>query len=139
MVFNVVKVLDIEPGAELDDTVYDQWVRIEYQDYSLSLFDMNMKLSEEYVGDYVEIKIDAMFTELEAVVSDPPMAKGNRFCGKIATVRKNDSIYEHVVDLEGLKVTLCDHVKYKVGTMIRFKARLDVVDVRGSKAGWTNA
>lgn len=136
MVFNVVKVLEIEPGAELEDTVYDQWVRIKYKDHSLSLFDMDMKVSEEYVGDYSEMRIDAMFTELESDVSDPVMVKGNRFCGKVIDVRKNDSIYEHVVDLDGVRVTLCDHVEHRVGSMIKFKARLDVTEIRGKSDGW---
>lgn len=138
MVYNIVKVLEIESGAELDDTIYDQWIKIEYQDHFLSLFDMNMKVSEDYVDDYVEMMVDAMFTEIEADVDAPPMAKGNRFCGKIVDSQRKESIYEHVVDLDGLKVTLCDHTEYQIGSMIRFKARLDVTDVRGSKVGWKN-
>ena len=135
MVFNVVKVLEIEPGAELDDTVYDQWVRIAYTDHSLSLFDMNMLAYESAVGDYHELKISVMFTELEED-DGPTMAKGNRFRGRVTSVTEEDGLYEHVVDLDGLKVILSDHEEYKIGTMLRFKAHLDLLDFRGAAGGW---
>jgi hypothetical protein len=85
MVFNVVKILEIEPGAELDNTVYDPWVRIAYRDHSLSFFDMDMLAYTEAVGDFHKVKIGVMFTELE-VVDDPLMAKRNRFRGKAVEV-----------------------------------------------------
>ena len=65
MSYNIVKILEIEPGAEIDDTVYDQWVKIEYKDHYLSIFDINIQVSEDAIGDYVEMKIDTMFKELE--------------------------------------------------------------------------
>ena len=136
MVFNVVKVLGIEPGAELDNVAYDQWIRIKYNDQSLSLFDMDMMVSEDYVGDYVEMRIGAMFTELESDVSGPPTAKGNRFIGKVVEVETDESLITHIVDLGGILVSLSDHTEYPVGSMIKFKARLDVVEVRGSTGGW---
>jgi len=136
MVFNVVKILEIEPGAELDHTVYDQWVRIAYKDHYLSIFDMDMLASEEAVGDFHEVKIGVMFTELEAGVDGPPMAKGNRFRGKVVEVTEKDGLFEHIVDLDGLRVTLSDHEEYNVGAMLGFKARLDLLDFRGATGGW---
>ena len=136
MVFNVVKVLEIETGAELDGTVYDQWVRIAYKDHSLSLFDMNMLAYESAAGDYHELSISVMFTELEEVVDAPPSAKGNRFRGKVVAVTEEDGLYEHIVDLDGLRVTLSDHEEHKVGATLRFKARLDLLDFRGATGEW---
>jgi hypothetical protein len=138
MAFNVVKILEIEPGAELDGTVYDQWVKITYKDHSLSLFDMNMLAFEKAVGGFHEVKIGVMFTELEAE-EGPPMAKGNRFRGQVVEVTKNDGLFEHIVDLDELKVVLSDSEEYKVGTTLRFKARLDLIDFRGSTGGWKSA
>ena len=64
MVFNVVKILEIETGTELNRTVYDQWVRVSYKDHYLSIFDMDMLASVDAVGDFHEVKISVMFTEL---------------------------------------------------------------------------
>jgi len=138
MVFNVVKVLDIEPGAELDHTVYDQWVRIAYKDHSLSIFDMDMLAPDDAVGSLHEVKIGVMFTELESGVDCVPMAKGNRFCGKVVDVNEQDGLFEHVVDLDGLRVILTDHQDHSTGTVLKFKARLDLLDFRGSTGGWKN-
>ena len=135
MAFNVVKVLEVEPGAELDGTVYDQWVRIAYKDHGLSLFDMNMLAYEGAAGDYHELRIGVMFTELEED-EGPTMAKGNRFRGKVVAVTEEGGLYEHVVDLDGLKVILSDREEHKVGTTLRFKARLDLLDFRGAAGGW---
>ena len=135
MVFNFVKILEIEPGAELDHTVYDQWVRVSYKDHYLSIFDMDMLASVDAVGDFHEVKISVMFTELEAGVQGPPMAKGNRFRGKVAEVTEKDGLFEHIVDLDELRVTLSDHEEHKVGTMLEFKARLDLIDFRGATGG----
>ena len=139
MVFNVVKILEIEPGAELDHTVYDQWIRVAYKDHSLSIFDMDMLASEDAVGDFHEVKIGVMFTELEADVDDPPMAKGNRFSGKVVGLIEKDGLFEHVVDLDGLRVILSDHEEHSAGTVLRFKARLDLLDIRGATGGWKAA
>ena len=139
MVRNIVNVMEIESGAELDGTVYDQWVRIAYKDHSLSLFDMNMLAHEGAAGEYHDLKISVMFTELEAGVQDPPMAKGNRFRGKVVEVTEKDGVFEHIVDLDGLRVTLSDHEEYNVGIMLGFKARLDLLDFRGATGGWKAA
>ena len=135
MVFNVVKILEIEPGAQLDDTVYDQWVRIAYKDHSLSIFDMDMIAYESAVGDYHEVQIGVMFTELEEDAG-PMMAKGNRFRGKVVSVTEEDGLYEHIVDLDGLRVILSDQKRYKVGSFLKFKARLDLLGFRGTTGGW---
>jgi hypothetical protein len=139
MVFNDVKILEIEPGAELDYKVYDQWVRIGYKDHYLSVFDMDMLASEDAVGDFYEVKIGVMYTEIEVDVQGPPMAKGNRFRGKVVEVTKKDGMFEHIIDLDGLRVTLSDHEEHKVGTMLWFKARLDLIDFRGATGGWNVA
>lgn len=138
MVFNVVKILEIEAGAELDHTVYDQWVRIAYKDHSLTLFDMDMVTPEEAVGDHHNLKIGVMFTELKADVDGPQMAKGNRFSGKVIDVAEEDGLFEHIVDLDGLRVILSGHEEHKVGTMLRFKVRLNLLEFRGSTVGWNN-
>jgi hypothetical protein len=135
MVFNVVKVLEIEPGAELDDTVYDQWVRIAYKDHSLSLFDMSMIAYESVVGEYHEVQIGVMFTELEEDAG-PMMAKGNRFQGKVVAVTEEGGLFRHIVDLDGLKVILSDQNRYEIGAILKFKARLDLLDFRGATGGW---
>ncbi len=135
MVFNVVKVLEIEPGAELDDTVYDQWVRIAYKDHSLSLFDMSMIAYESAVGDYHEVQIGVMFTELEEDTG-PPLAKGNRFRGKVVSVTEKDGLFRYIVDLDGLRVILSDQAKHEIGSVLKFKARLDLLDFRGASDGW---
>lgn len=136
MVRNIVNVMEIESGAELEGTVYDQWVRIGYPGNTLTLFDSDMIFSPDHVGKKVEIRVDAMFTELELDVDDPPMAKENRFVGKIKSVRKDDALFEHVVDLQGFLVILSDFKEHRVGSMIRFKARLDVVEVLGITGSW---
>jgi len=135
MVFNVVKILGIEPGAELDDTVYDQWVRIAYKDHSLSIFDMDMIAYESTVGDYHEVQIGVMFTELEEDMG-LMMAKGNRFRGKVVSVTEMDGLYEHIVDLDGLKVILSDQKRYEIGAILKFKARLDLLGFRGATGSW---
>ena len=139
MVFNVVKILEIEPGAELDNTVYDQWVRIAYKDYSLSIFDMDMIAHDGVVGGFHEVKIGVMFTELEEVDDGSLMVKGNRFRGRVVEVTEKDGLFEHVVDLDGLRIILSDQEKYEIGTVLRFKARLDLLDFRGATGGWKNA
>ena len=116
--------------------MYDQWVRIAYKDHYLSIFDMDMLASEEAVGNFHEVKIGVMFTELEAGVQGPPMAKGNRFRGKVVEVTEKDGLFEYIVDLDGLRVTLSDHEEYNVGTILGFKARLDLLDFRGATGGW---
>lgn len=139
MVHNAVNVMEIESGAELDGTVYDQWVRIGWRGHTLTVFDMDMIVSEDLVGSKVDMKVDVMYTELEPEVDESPMAKGNRFIGVIKSVKKDDTLFDHVVDLEGLEVTLSDHMEHRVGSKVRFKARLDVVNVRGSSGGWKKA
>lgn len=135
MVFNVVKILGIEPGAELDDTVYDQWIRIAYKDHSLSLFDMDMIAYETAVGGYHEVRIGVMFTELEEDAG-PMMAKDNRFRGKVVSVTEEDGLFRHIVDLDGLKVILSDQKRYEIGAVLKFKARLDLLGCRGATGGW---
>ena len=139
MVRNIVNVMEIEPGAELDGVIYDQWVRIGYPGHTLTLFDSDLIVPEDYVGKKVEIRVDAMFTELEPDVDDPPMSKGNRFIGTIMSIKKDESLFEHMVDLGGFQVTLSDHTEYSVGSRIRFKARLDVVELLGSTGSWKKA
>ncbi len=136
MVFNVVKILELEPGTELDNTVYDLWVRIAYKDPSLSIFDMGMLAYTEALGDFHEVKIGVMFTELEEVVDDPLMAKRNRFRGKVVEVTEKDGLFWHIVDLDELRIILSDHEEYKIGTVLRFKSRLDLLDFRGATGGW---
>jgi len=135
MGFNVVKVLEIEPGAELDDTVYDQWVRIAYKDHSLSIFDMDMIVYESAVGEYHEVQIGVMFTELEEDAG-PMMAKGNRFRGRVVAVTEEDGLFRHIVDLDGLRVILSDQKRYEIGAFLKFKARLDLLGFRGATGGW---
>ncbi len=98
---------------------------------------MDMIAYEGAVGDFHEVKIGVMFTELEAEVG-PPMAKGNRFRGRVVEVTEKDGLFEHVVDLDGLRVILSDQEKYEIGTVLRFKARLDLLDFRGATGGWKN-
>ena len=136
MVFNVVKILEIEPGAELDNTVYDLWGRITYKDHSLSIFDMNMLAYAEAVGGFHEVKIGVVFTELEEVVDGPLVAKRNRFCGKVVEATEKDGLFRHIVDLDELRVILSDHEEHKIGTVLRFKSHMDFLDFRGATGGW---
>ncbi len=138
MVYNVVKVLRIESGAELGDNIYDQWVTVKVKNQSLTLFDMDMLVSLDAVGDYAEIEIGALVTEMESNVCASPLARGNRFCGKVVDVKHENSLYTHIIDIDGLRIHLMDPEELTINTMIRFKARLDVLDVRGSTSGWTN-
>ncbi len=139
MVFNVLKVIEVEPGAELGDTVYDQWVKVEYKDHSLSLFDSDMHVPSDAAGEYWEIKVGALVSQLESGVKDPIMAKGNRFCGDVVDVKREKDFFTHIVDLDGLRLEFSEKKEHPVGTRLKFKARLDVLEVNGSTTGWKSS
>ena len=130
MVFNVVKVVRVEPGAELDGTVYDQWLHIEYDGCKASIFDQMMIAPEHASGELHELKISVMATSVEPANGQASGISGNRFTGKIVAVRESDGLFEHLLDIHGLRIHLVDTKQHPVGEYLAVKGRLDLNDIQ---------
>ncbi len=131
MVFNLVKVVRVEPGAELDGTVYDQWLHIECGDCKASLFDHMMIAPEHSKGEMHEVKVSLMSTGVEQGSPSEVGINGNRFTGKVVAIRElNSYYYDHLLDIKGLKVHLVDDKLYDIGGYLTVRGRLDLDDIQ---------
>ena len=128
--FNLVKVVRVEPGAELDGTVYDQWLHIEYGDCKASVFDHMLIAPEHVSGEMHEVKISIMATSIEPSVSSNVGVAGNRFTGKVVAIRESKGYYDHLIDIQGLKVHLIENKLYDIGGYISVKGRMDLDDMQ---------
>jgi hypothetical protein len=141
MVFNLVKVVRVEPGAELDGTVYDQWVHVEFNGLNAALFDQMMIAPEHSSGEMHEVKISVMSTGVEHCSPSETGIAGNRFTGKVVAIRElNTYYYDHLLDIQGLRVHLIDDKLYDIGGYLTIKGRLDLYDIQyPSPTAWEPA
>ncbi len=130
MVFNVVRVTRVEPGAELDGTVYDQWLRIEYGGSFVSVFDQMMIVPEHASGELHEVKLSFMATNVASVSKPNSSITGNMFSGKVVSVLERGDFFDHIVDINGLKVHLLENEKLPLGQQLEIRGRLDIDDIQ---------
>lgn len=52
-----LKITKIESGAQIEETVYDQWITIKQGDKQLSLFDQDMITPQSALGSLQRIRI----------------------------------------------------------------------------------
>ena len=130
MVFNVVRVVRVEPGAQLDGTVFDQWLHIEFGGSTASVFD-HMMIAPEYAsGELHEVKLCLMATRVEHSPSHSVGVSGNRYYGRVVSVLERDGLYDHLLDINRLRVHLVENVRYSVGEYLAVQGRLDLEDIQ---------
>jgi hypothetical protein len=130
MVFNVVRVVGVEPGAELDGTLYDQWVRIDHRGSLFSVFDQMLIMPEHASGELHEVKLSFMATSVIPSNRSYSGTSGNRFSGKVVSVFEHDSYFDHIIDVDGLKVHLPKNERHPLGEQLEIKGRLDLDDIQ---------
>ena len=137
MVFNVVRVVRVEPGAELGDTVYDQWVYIEFGGSTASVFDPDLIAPEYASGELHEVKLSLMATNVEPSTSRASGVNGNRYYGRVVSVVDRDGLFEHLLDINGLKIHLTEQTNYHLHEYLAIRGRLDLIDIRlPEPTGW---
>ena len=137
MVFNVVRVVRVEPGAELGGTVYDQWVYIEFGGSTASVFDPDMIAPEYASGELHEVKLSLMATNVEPSTSRASGVNGNRYYGRVVSVIDRDGLFEHLLDINGLKIHLTEQTNYPLHEYLAIRGRLDLIDIRlPEPTGW---
>ena len=129
MVFNVVRVVGVEPGAELDGTVYDQWVQIDHSGSRFSVFDHMLIMPEHSAGELHEVKLSFMATAVTPERVAHSGVAGNVFSGEVVNVLENGDSFNHIIDVNGLKVHLLEDEKHPVGQYLEIRGRLDLDDM----------
>jgi hypothetical protein len=130
MVFNVVRVVRVESGAELDGTVFDQWVHIEFGGSTASVFD-HMMIAPEYAsGELHEVKLSLMASWVEPSTSRASGVSGNRYFGRVVSVLECDGLFDHLLDINGLRVHLVENHRFPVGEYLAVQGRLDLEDIQ---------
>jgi hypothetical protein len=138
MVFNIVRVVRVEPGAMLGDTVFDQWLHIEFGGSTASVFDSEMIAPEYASGEIHELKLSLMATSVEPSNSSARGVSGNWYYGKVVSVYRRESLYDHVLDINGLKIHLLEDKEHPVGVYLSVRGRLDLDDIKYPHAeSWT--
>lgn len=130
MVFNVVRVVRVEPGAELGGTVFDQWLHIEFGGSTASVFDPDMIAPEYASGELHEVKLSLMATSVEPSTSSASGVNGNRYYGRIVSVVTRDGLFDHVLDISGLKIHLTEQTNYPLYEYLAVQGRLDLIDIK---------
>ena len=138
MVFNIVRVVRVEPGAMLDGTVYDQWIHIEFGGSTASVFDPDMIAPEHSSGELHEVKLCLMATSVESSNSRARGVSGNWYYGKVVSIYRRDSLFDHVLDIDGLKIHLLEDKEHPLGEYLTVRGRLDLDDIKYPNAeSWT--
>jgi len=130
MVFNVVRVVRVEPGAELGGTVFDQWLYIEFGGSTASVFDPDMIAPEYASGELHEVKLSLMATSVELSTSSALGINGNRYYGRIVSVIERDGLFEHLLDISGLRIHLVEQKNYPLYEYLVVQGRLDLIDIK---------
>lgn len=137
MVFNVVRVVRVEPGAELGGTVFDQWLYIEFGGSTASVFDPDMIAPEYASGELHEVKLSLMATSVEPSTSQAMGVNGNRYYGRVVSVIERDGLFDHLLDISGLKIHLTEQTNYPLYEYLAIQGRLDLIDIRlPEPTGW---
>lgn len=130
MVFNVVRVVRVEPGAMLDDVVYDQWLYIEFGGSTAPVFDPDMIAPEYASGELHEVKLSLMATRVEPSTSRSSGVSGNRYYGRVVSVLERGGWFDHVLNINGLRVHLLEQRNYPVDEYLAVQGRLDLIDIK---------
>lgn len=140
MVFNIVRVVRVEPGAMLEDTVFDQWIHIEFGGSTASVFDSEMIAPEYASGEIHELKLSLMATSVEPSNSSARGVSGNWYYGRVVSVYRREGLYDHILDINGLKIHLLEDKEHPVGEYLSVRGRLDLDDIKYPNAeSWTIA
>ncbi|MCW4011617.1 MAG: hypothetical protein NWF07_01355 [Candidatus Bathyarchaeota archaeon] len=140
MVFNIVRVVRVEPGASLDGTVFDQWIHIEFGGSTASVFDPDMIAPEYASGEIHELKLSLMATSVEPSNSSARGVSGNWYYGRVVSVYRRESLYDHILDINGLKIHLLENKEHSIGEYLSVRGRLDLDDIKYPNAeSWTTA
>ena len=130
MVFNIVRVVRVEPGASLDSTVFDQWLHIEFGGRTASVFDPDMIAPEYASGEIHELKLCLMATSVEQSNSSAVGISGNWYYGRIISVYRRENHFDHILDVNGLKIHLIEDKEHPVGEYLTVRGRLDLEDIK---------
>ena len=140
MVFNIVRVVRVEPGAMLDGTVFDQWIHIEFGGSTASVFDPDMIAPEYAPGEIHELKLSLMATSVEPSNSSARGVSGNWYYGRVVSVYRRESLFDHILDINGLKIHLLENREHPIGEYLSVRGRLDLDDIKYPNAeSWTTA
>jgi len=130
----------VEPGASLDGTVFDQWLYIEFGGSTASVFDPDMIAPEYASGEIHELKLCLMATSVEPSTSSAVGVSGNWYYGKVISVYRREEAFDHILDVNGLKIHLIEKTEYPVGGYLTVRGRLDLDDIKYPNAeSWSNA
>lgn len=129
MVFNVVRVVRVEPGAELGGTVFVQWLYIEFGGSTASVFD-HMMIAPEYAsGELHEVKLSLTATRVEPTSHSSGLS-GNRYYGRVVSVIDRSGLFDHLLDINGLRVHLVENQRFPIGEYLAVQGRLDLEDIK---------
>ncbi len=138
MVFNVVRVVRVEPGAMLDDSVFDQWLYIEFGGSTIPVFDHEMIAPDYASGELHEVRLGLMATSVQYTNSSASGLAGNRYYGRVVSVRELNGFFSYLLDINGLKVHLSDDTRYSLGDYLVVQGRLDLEDIKLPNAALWN-
>lgn len=140
-----VELLAIEPHATYRETVYDQLVEVEFVDgTSLWLFDPDVTVSEDAIGEEAVIEIRTLFDESDVTGADDrshgidpetdERTKGHEYYGHITERVDDDGTERFVLDVGvgELSIPTTGEVgeTFDVGDDVRLSAiRSDLYDV----------
>jgi hypothetical protein len=130
MVFNVVRVVRVEPGVEPDGNVFDQWLHIEFGGSTAPVFDRMMIVPEYASGELHEVKLNLIATQIESSPSRASGVSGNRYFGRVVSVMDRGNLFDHILDINGLRVHLLEYSMYPVGEYLAVQGRLDLEDIK---------
>jgi len=140
MVFNVVRVVRVEPGAMLDDVVYDQWLYIEFGGSTAPVFDPNMIAPEYASGELHEVRLSLMATHVAPSAGSSSGVSGNRYYGRVVSVIDRGGLFDHLLDINGLRVHLMEYQTHPIGEYLAVQGRLDLDDIKlPNSDAWENA
>jgi hypothetical protein len=130
MVFNTVRVARIEPGVMIEGAANDQWVHIEFGGATAKVFDPDVIAPRYASGELHEVKLCLNVNSVEPSNSRALGIAGNRYYGRVISISKRGGMFEHLLDINGLRVHMAEMDQYPVGTHLSIQGRLDLEDIQ---------
>jgi hypothetical protein len=130
MVFNVVRVVRVEPRTQLNGKFSDQLVHIEFGGSTAKVYDPEVIAPRYASGELHEVKLVLKDSSIEKSNSRALGISGNRYYGKIVSVIQRAGLFDHLLDINGLRVHMLKHEMFPVGEHLSIKGMLNLDDIQ---------
>ena len=130
MVFNVVRVVRVEPCTQLNGNISDQLVHIEFGGSTAKVYDPEVIAPRYASGELHEVKLVIVDSIIEKCNSRALGMSGNRYYGKIVSVIQRDGLFDHLLDINGLRVHMLKREQFPVGEYLSIQGRLNLDDIQ---------